>query len=122
MLSKGIEISGLSKARLGDWNIRLNYKYSYTDAVQAELDKPTEASAVIYIPKHQAFSGLTVVYKKISAGINYQYMNRRYTTKDQDPLFALDDLHLVNLSAKVIKNILYNQCPGKNYSKSNYYF
>lgn len=98
MISKGIELNGLSRIKTGKWNSKLIYKYSFTDARQADSDDSANFSNVIYIPKHQVFIGGSTQYGSFSAGMNYQYLNSRFTTIDKNPVYKLDPIHLVSLN------------------------
>ncbi len=101
MASRGIEFNGLSQVYLGNWNIKWIYKYSFIDAVQAEYNKPDYSKPVIYVPKHQVLTGLTVGFGNFAAGGNYTFLSKMYTTRDQNPLYALNPIHLVNLHASL---------------------
>ena len=101
MISRGVELNGSTSMKSGKWNSKLTYKYSYTDARQADSDDSENYSNVIYIPLHQVFIGGSTQLRNFSAGLNYQFLNSRFTTIDKNHIYQLDPIHLVSLNAAI---------------------
>lgn len=99
MLSRGIEVNGISSFDFGKMETKLIWKYSYTNADRAQKDKPEEFNPVIYVPEHQGLVGFSVKIRKISFAFNYQILGERYTSGDLNPLYVLDPIHLLSANS-----------------------
>ncbi len=100
MSSRGIENSILIRRQWDEKHfLALHAEYHYTHAT--ELDGEGHSRESRYVPRHAATLQIRAHAGIFFAGLYQHYFSRRYTTTDNDPLYALPAYQLTHLIAGI---------------------
>jgi len=98
--SQGIESSMEYKSSFGKLNLLAFTSYNYTLTTNEEFNSGTYdmvGKQLRYVPIHSFRSTFRFEYSMFTLTISHSYTGKRYTTDDNNPLYALPDYDITDL-------------------------
>jgi iron complex outermembrane receptor protein len=80
--SRGIELDAKWQYKVNDWNTIISARYGYTRSTNEGEQSAKQGKQLMYVPKHEGKSSLTLQYKRYNITYNHSYIGQRYITED----------------------------------------
>ncbi len=97
--SRGLELGARYSFATESFLLRFSANYSLTFSTVEEINDPELLHKQLrYVPKNIIMNSLTLEYKYIYATVDHKYFGERYTTENNDPFFALDPFHILDIT------------------------
>ncbi len=103
--SKGFEYKFNYETKSKSYQLIWNASYQFAQSINNKTNDILKASLgkqLPYVPLHTANTNIAFTFKKIQSEINLHYTSSRYTTTDNNTLYALPSYYLININAGYI--------------------